>query len=439
MKLVFALLLALAAVTAKRTTFWQWTDPHVDITNECAGNTTKGSKYGNFDNSPTGCGCTPALIESALDYMKDVVDTEEGAPDFIFFTGDSPWGSSPVDSETEIKAQMLKKYPDTPIYFCIGNHDVIGDMNPSGDDQKSLYRDTAELWGDYLDEDAKASFAATGWYAQKISDTVKLVVLNTEYYDYGNDEVLVGNTYVDGYAQYEWLRSELQKSKDAGEKVYLFGHIPPGYENTYANDPSQPEPGDLRPYMPDLFVRRFSDVTDEFADIIAVTIHGHEHVDTFRLVGEKSHHFSVPGMTTGYPRSNPSMRLWYHDLEEGEVPDYKQFYFDLVESNKDMIPHWQETYVFSEQYGYNNTRREALEDLLGRFAAEHADPSVSTVFAEHKIFYSGNTPVEYQPICDEWCQVQSLCDMNYGAVVRTFGNMMSTCLAWEGYKLFTAA
>ena len=132
------------------------------------------------------------------------------------------------------------------------------------------------------------------------------------------------------------------------------------------------------------------------------------------------------------------MRLWYHDLEEGEVPDYKQFYFDLVESNKDETPYWQETYVFSEQYGYNNTRREALEDLLGRFAAEHADPSVSTVFAEHKIFYSGNTPVEYQPICDEWCQVQSLCDMNYGAVVRTFGNMMSTCLAWEGYKLFTA-
>ena len=61
------------------------------------------------------------------------------------------------------------------------------------------------------------------------------------------------------------------------------------------------------------------------------------------------------------------------------MPDYKQFYFDLVESNKDEIPYWQETYVFSEQYGYNNTRREALEDLLGRFAAEHADISTGGI------------------------------------------------------------
>ncbi|GMI14998.1 hypothetical protein TrVE_jg10974 [Triparma verrucosa] len=411
--IVLLLLLISAFASAKRTTFWQWTDPHVDLINECAGNKTKGAMFGNFDNSDTGCGCTPALLDSALDHMKGV-DSEEGTPDFIFFTGDSPWGSTPIDSEAEIKAQLQKKYPDTPIYFCIGNHDVIGDMNPSGDDNKPLYHDTAELWGDYLDEDAKATFAASGWYSQKISEKVKLVVLNTEYYDYGNDEVLVGNTYVDGYAQYDWLRSELEKSKDAGEKVYLFGHIPPGYE-----------------------CGKFSDITDEFAEVIAVTIHGHEHIDTFRLVGEKSHHYSVPGMTSGYPRKNPSVRLWVHDLEEGEVPDYKQYHFDMINSNIDETPYWKETYVFSKQYGYNNTRREVLEDLLDRFAAEHADPSVSTVFAEHKVFYSSDTPVEYQPICDEWCQVQSLCDMNFGAVVQTFGNMMTTCLAWKGYELFS--
>jgi len=364
MKPSIALYLALTSSfsSAEVSSFWQITDLHMDLTGQCSGG--EDTMFGNFDNDNYGCGCSPLAVKSSMDFMTSL-DAKEEKPDFIFFTGDSPWGDDLFDTHKAIKDMIVDKYPDTPHFFCLGNHDFEG----SADTWEETYKKTADLWGDYLDDNAKKTFASKGYYSQKMPGGYKLLVLMTEHYNYGNDDVLQGKTYVEGYAQIDWLKEELSIARNESTPVYLFGHIPPGFENTYTNDPSQPAPGFLRPYWGDIFVRAFTDVTDEFQDVIKTIIFGHEHVDTFRLAGEKTVLFESPSMSTGYPRSNPSIRKWMHNYTD--VTDYKQYYLDLPESNKKKEALWALEYQFSEAYGYGDLSRESLIDLLERFKAEH--------------------------------------------------------------------
>ena len=70
-----------------------------------------------------------------------MIQTEplEDPEDFIFYTGDTPWGDDIFDTHSRIKKSITDKFPNTPLFFCLGNHDFDGDMNPSGDDAKKMY------------------------------------------------------------------------------------------------------------------------------------------------------------------------------------------------------------------------------------------------------------------------------------------------------------
>ena len=217
--------------------------------------------------TPTGCGCTPALIESALDYMKDVVDTEEGLARLHFLHRRLAMGKFAGGLRDGDQGADAAKYPDTPIYFCIGNHDVIGDMNPSGDDQKSLYRDTAELWGDYLDEDAKASFDRD-WVVRAEDQRhggarcAEHGVLRLR-----NDEVLVSSESVDGTRSTSGFAvSSTEQGRGTG--VLVWPHSAWVKRGGHANICLSRSRGDLRPLHARFVRKRFSDVTDG-RDIIA--------------------------------------------------------------------------------------------------------------------------------------------------------------------------
>ena len=59
------------------------------------------------------------------------------------------------------------------------------------------------------------------------------------------------------------------------------------------------------------------EIIELHASNIALQSFGHEHVDTFRLVGSNSVLFSVPSLSTGYPATNPTTRLWNTDELKG--------------------------------------------------------------------------------------------------------------------------
>jgi hypothetical protein len=133
--------------------FWQLTDIHVDLEQECT-NVTGDTKYGNFDSGHFGCGATTSSVADTLSFMK----SQTSAPDFIIFTGDAPWSGTVLDTMASIESSISGVFPDTPHYFLLGNHDFVG--SPVGPDATNWYPKVAKLWGKWLDPAAAAEFAA---------------------------------------------------------------------------------------------------------------------------------------------------------------------------------------------------------------------------------------------------------------------------------------
>jgi hypothetical protein len=136
-------------------------------------------------------------------------------------------------------------------------------------------------------------------------------MLNTELFNHGNDIVVAGATIEAGLAHLAWLNATLAAATTAGQRCYIIGHVPVGMETAYGND--RRVPSSLRPYWMDLFARQYQDIVDSYGEeVVAVQIFGHEHVDTFRLVGDRTVALTAPSLSTAYPRTNPTVRLWRH-------------------------------------------------------------------------------------------------------------------------------
>ena len=114
-----------------------------------------------------------------------------------------------------------------------------------------------------------------------------LIMLNTEHFNHGNEFVIAGDTVEAALAQLAWLNDTLAATAAAGHRAYVIGHVPIGLETAYGND--RRVPSSLRPYWMDLFARRYQAIMDSYGEaVVAVQIFGHEHVDTFRLLGDKT-------------------------------------------------------------------------------------------------------------------------------------------------------
>lgn len=413
------------------TSFWQVTDIHVDNTGQCSG--VPGAWFGNFHNDEWGCGVSVEGLNATIDYM---VQTAPEA-DFVFFTGDAPWGSSVPDAMATIISSFSQLPPQQPVYFLLGNHDFPG--APVGKEATTWYPKMAQLWGKWLSSNAVAEFSEYGYYSTPmqtksgVRNSVRLVALNTEHMNHGNDHVVRGETLAVGLAQMDWLNSTLTLAAASNETVYIFGHVPPGVETAYANEPSMGSV--LRPNWLDVFTRRYCDLMDFHAPIVRLQSFGHEHVDTFRLCGDKTVYFSVPSLSTGYPRTNPTVRLWHHSPEQGRVNDYTQYHMDLINSNRLHKPLFEKSYSFSEAYNLTDLSRASVSSLLDRFKAEHTNSSVSNgTYHDERRFFLSSTPVSIQPECGKWCQVQDLCDKEFSGRVGT-DQGFTTCIGQGGCSL----
>lgn len=127
--------------------------------------------------------------------------------------------------------------------------------------------------------------------------------------------------------------------------------------------------------------------------VVAVQIFGHEHVDTFRLLGKTTVGLSVPSLSTAYPRTNPTVRYWHQlgstalgddwsssahvsavqvpaDHGSTGIADYDQYIMDLLRSNAHHIAIFNHTYSFKSEYGLPDLSRSSFETLLSRFSME---------------------------------------------------------------------
>ncbi len=217
-------------------------------------------------------------VNTLISFVDSVA--QEIQPDLIIWTGDNPshaeWEqdtSKEILTVSNIFTNLLKeKFGNkTMIYPSLGNHEKfpVDQFYPfDSQKEKPLLKFFADIWKDWLGEDAYDTFLNFGYYSKKHLDTnLRIISYNCLYCDVLNFYLIKNPT--DPNNQIQWLEKTLRQAEKNGEVVYLIGHIS-------AADTS----------MLTECAKRFKAITDRFSNIILGQFAGHTHLDEIKVMNE---------------------------------------------------------------------------------------------------------------------------------------------------------
>lgn len=220
-----------------------------------------------------------------------------------------------------------------------------------------------------------------------------------------------------------FLTDELQAAEDTGERVWIIGHVPAGY------DGSNPVIN-----APNLFysiVQRYS------PHVIANVFFGHNHRDQFYL------YYSYPATKNGstftagtYNTSSPLMTAWlgqslttlgglnggwkYYDVDASSfvIYDSHNFYANISNAKDDTPVAWKPLYSARSTYDPNNTwpsdapLNATFWDKVTREMEANGD-----LVNSYNLYETRASPMT--PNCTTGpCHAQKICYMRSGSVVQ---------------------
>ena len=290
---------------------------------------------------------------------------------------------------------------------------------PPDNQNDPIYEAIANMWvGDQWigssETESFDTFRRGGFYESTYEppnggQTLRMVGLNTVYY-YHQD--LLTKDVEDPAGQLEWLTSVFGDAQEKGQKVYLFGHVPPGMFERKRNT--------------NWFYLDFNVVLTQFiidsSDVIAGQFFAHQHSDSFKLFygvnddGKGSGVIGVPAgvmylapsvtpwKTTlnGVSANNPSIRLYEYDATTGAVVNIQQYYMNLTEANVDGTAKWELEYSATAAYGLHNVNSSSIGSLVESFLTNQ---SLFNMYYEYNSVSYADEP------CDDDCKTTQICSI----------------------------
>ena len=199
------------------------------------------SLYGAFK-----CDSPYDLLAAAMEAIDPLtgINAEKG---FGIYTGDST-AHDPANqisrafeeySENTVY-NFMKSYIKWPVYATLGNHDTspVAIDSPHtlpgqlGGQYTWNYDHVASLWQDdgWIDSDAAAQARIHyGAYATVNSFGLKIITLNTDFWYRSNILNFINTTNPDVSGMQKFLIEELQAAEDAGQRVWILGHVLSGW------------------------------------------------------------------------------------------------------------------------------------------------------------------------------------------------------------------
>uniref|UniRef100_A0A5F8GJU1 Calcineurin-like phosphoesterase domain-containing protein n=1 Tax=Monodelphis domestica TaxID=13616 RepID=A0A5F8GJU1_MONDO len=167
---------------------------------------------------------------------------------------------------------LLLVFPDTTVYATLGNHDFYPkDQLPAK--SNVIYSYIADLWRPWLDYKSISQFKKGAFYYQNLpgpNSNGQIVVLNTNlYYEKNGAE----NRLNDPGKQFQWLDTVLSEAFQDGKKVYIIGHMPPGFFEKTRN----------KAWFRPNFNKRYMEIIKKHYRVIEGQFFGHHHTDSFRM------------------------------------------------------------------------------------------------------------------------------------------------------------
>ena len=291
------------------------------------------------------------VSEEVFNSFLEDVSTKD--VDFIIWTGDNGphdvWKANQellYDISEQIKNKIDKKFRNNerniPIYYCLGNHEKFPNDLFKDNNEKILLQRYADIYKDYLTDEAYNDFQKYGYYSIKHDDKLRIISLNCFLCDTFNFN-LINSTKTSIKNMFNWLENELQKAEDNDEFVYILNHFPLNGEFTLS------ECG-----------KRFQALFDRYEYNIRGIFSLYTHRDDIEGIHEYFNkekiihlNFVAPQLTT-YEYKLPSYRIYTIDKETKQVLDYEQFRFNLTKSNEERKPYWYSAYNASTLYKVNN-------------------------------------------------------------------------------------
>ncbi|KAG1879787.1 sphingomyelin phosphodiesterase [Suillus subluteus] len=226
------------------------------------------------------------LMAAAMEAIGPLTGTEQSGFNFSIFTGDltahdsdNQYSRAYVEYEEVVFYGLLKKFAGpAPVYPTIGNHDTYMQFQmipytmggTLGTQFNWLYEHISSMWQyeGWLPE-ASVAYASTHYAAYTVTrpDGLKIISLDTNLWYTDNYYSYINSTEPDPYGILRFLTDELQASEDAGERVWIIGHVLSGWDGTA----SQVNPTNL------CTIDRFS------PHVIANIFYGHTHEDQLSI------------------------------------------------------------------------------------------------------------------------------------------------------------
>ncbi|XP_076823613.1 acid sphingomyelinase-like phosphodiesterase 3b isoform X1 [Clavelina lepadiformis] len=455
-KCLVCAILNLAVVTrsAECGKFWHISDIHYDIyysLNKTTTNITCPSSYNypSIDPGPWGdynCDSNFRLINSSIYSMKSI----EPTPDFILWTGDDVFHTDEeekylnvslmYDIMSNVTSLIQEAFPDIQVFAALGNHDYLP-KNEMPSTPNDIVANTALIWREWLTDDQYALFKETG-YCSSITNhapNLRVIVLNTNTWDLYNPTVTGTG---DPAGQFKWFEEQLFLSKIAGNRVFIMGHIAPGFFERVVNET----------YFWPEYNKRYVKLVEQYKDVISGQFFAHHHTDSFKIFYDADKYpisvlYHVPSVTprigTRDGSVNPGVRLFHYEKATTEILDYTQYVFDLQAANDGQNAEWQVEYNFVETYGLPNVSAQSLHDLALKFKASETSGCKSSndqCNADILQRYSLYNTVSYQKgYCDSICQRNFVCAMQavdhqlYQDCVNSWNNAVGL----RGFQFFS--
>ncbi|KAL6488731.1 hypothetical protein MHYP_G00024720 [Metynnis hypsauchen] len=392
--------------------FWHITDLHWDPTYSL-GNGNSASVCSSSGNRPTPdagkfgdylCDSPWDLINSSMHAMRDILPD----PDFIIWTGDDTPHVPNEDLGEEAVLRIIGNlthiikvlFPNTKVYSALGNHDYHpkSQLPPQ---QNNIYEQIQKLWEDWLDPASRDTFKRGGYYTEKLLNQtgLRVLVLNTNLY---YDQNSVTENINDPADQFKWADQVLSEATKNKEKVYLVGHVPPGFFEKKRH----------KPWFRPEFNKNYLELIQKYHDIIIGQFFGHHHTDSFRMFYDTSGvpisaMFLTPGVTpwkTTLPgvedgANNPGIRVFEYDDKTLLVKDMVTYYLNLTHANIARA-RWEKEYRLTEAFRVPDASPASMHRVLERIAGE-------TCYLQK--YYEFNSVNYDLTACDADCRIDHVC------------------------------
>lgn len=335
------------------------------------GVTNDTAKQAGYWGSPSKCDLPLRTVEA---FLKQAATLNAS---FVFQTGDDPshaiwlYTQETHLSNSLVLTKIFETYfPTTQVYPLLGNHAGFPQDQYHYGYEQWLLDGLTSMWSQWLPPSAQTTHLENGYYSIKDAATgVRVLGINTQMCDNMNLWLVLNDTDPGNHLQ--WLRSALYSAEQAGERVYIIGHIPPGDH-----------------FCQSTWATVYRALVNRFRNTIKGQFFGHTHKDQFEVVSSLQEGqtpagviYVVPGMTS-YSYHKPCFRLYEADQSTYEILNFYTYCLDVATANLDnsTFPQFQITYDPISEYDMPDLSPESWQELTLKM---EGNPDLGQTYWEH--------------------------------------------------------